>query len=301
MPQPIHHLRRWAVILPTITVASWLAMLGALFGTWYTSGEPRYVSEEETQSIAFISDIGAQNLKPVFIVCSAVSMSTYIPSLVIYFFYVSPVRTSPWTSQGLNRGNSSPSIYSTNPVMSLPPRPLQQHSLLLHIGIPLLSILFTVIGATNLILLTIFDTARYGKAHQLLLPTSIAAHIISCLILCGWSMVCLRQYRAQQQSQYGGIYSGDKFTLELYAPRIPISSASLVVKTVVVVFEIGLVILFAIMTWWLKTFDMAAVIGWVIVLLFAGYMLCLIVDLWVLGTAAKSELDAMESKTIAHV
>jgi hypothetical protein len=30
-----------------------LAMLAALFSSWYTSGEPRYVSEEDTQKIAY--------------------------------------------------------------------------------------------------------------------------------------------------------------------------------------------------------------------------------------------------------
>lgn len=47
--------------------------------------------------------------------------------------------------------------------------------------------------------------------------------------------------------------------------------------------------LFAVMTWWLKTYDEAAVMEWVVVLIFAGYMLCLIVDLWVLGCSAGSD------------
>jgi Frag1/DRAM/Sfk1 family len=226
----------------------------------------------------------------VFIICSAVAMGTYLFTLVIYFYYTSPARASPSSSlpsspswpgqgQGLSRVNSSPSIYSTDLGISLPPRPARQYSIFIHIALPLLSILFSVIGATNLILLTIFDTARYERAHRILLPTSIAAHILGCLILCIWTMVCLKQYRQPPYSH--GVYSGDKFTLELYAPRIPISRGSLVVKTVIVVFEIGLIVLFGVMVWWLKSFDMAAVMEWVVVLLFGGYMLCLVVDLWV--------------------
>lgn len=105
----------------------------------------------------------------------------------------------------------------------------------------------------------------------------------------------MRQYRMQQQlANYGrgGIYSGDKFTLELYAPQIPISLASLVIKSIIVALEFGLVALFAVMAWGLKTFDMAAVMEWVVVLMFAGYMLCLIVDLWVLGTTAREDEDS---------
>jgi hypothetical protein len=158
----------------------------------------------------------------------------------------------------------------------------------IRIGVPVLSILFSLIGATNLVLLTIFDTARYTSVHQLLLSTSISAHLLGCLILCIWTIICLSQYRSQQQHHKysGGIYSGDKFTLELYTPQIPISLPSLIIKAVIVAIEFGLVTLFAVMTWWLKTLDEAAVMEWVVVLMFAGYILCLIVDLWVLGSAS---------------
>ncbi|KAL3703052.1 hypothetical protein TMatcc_010240 [Talaromyces marneffei ATCC 18224] len=283
-------LKRWAFILPTITVASWL-------GSWFASGQPRYVSEEDTQTIAFISDIGAQHLKPVFIAGASISMTTYIPSLIVYFYYMSPARVPlSSSSESITRANSLPptSIYSTPPPSSLASQHhLQQEekwhqSLLSQIGIPLLSILFSLIGATSLVLLTIFDTARYTSAHQLLLPTSICSHILGCLILCFWTVICFRQYKAQiQHTKYsGGIYSGDKFTLELYMPRIPIFRPSLVIKAVIIAIEFGLVTLFAVMTWWLKTFDQAAVIEWVVVLTFGGYMLCLIVDLWVLGSSS---------------
>lgn len=202
-------------------------------------------------------------------------------------------------SESIIRVNSLPSIYSTPPPSSLASRyHLQQEkkwhqSLVFQISVPLLSILFSYIGAINLILLTIFDTARYTSVHQLLLPTSICAHILGCLILCIWTIICLRQYRTQQQyAKYsGGIYSGDKFTLELYTPQIPIALPSLVIKAVIVAIEFGLVTLFAVMTWWLRTFDEAAVMEWVVVLMFAGYMLCLIVDLWVLGRTTVSSDD----------
>ncbi|EED12175.1 protein SFK1, putative [Talaromyces stipitatus ATCC 10500] len=278
--------KRWAFVLPTTTVASWLAMLGALLGSWFTSGQPRYSSEEKTQSIAFLSDIGAQHLKPIFITCTSIAMITYIPTLIFYFYHMSPARIPlSSSSESIVRANSLPSIYSTPPSLPVQYQTQQKKwhdSLVFQISVPILSILFSLVGATNLILLTIFDTARYTSAHQLLLPISISSHILGCLILCIWTMLCLRQYRAQRLSKYGGIYSGDKFTVELYTPQIPISLPSLAIKSVIVVIEIGLVALFAVMSWWLEMFDNAAVLEWVVVLMFAGYMLCLIVDLWVL-------------------
>jgi hypothetical protein len=30
-------------------------MLAALLGSWFTSGQPRYISEEDTQTIAYVS------------------------------------------------------------------------------------------------------------------------------------------------------------------------------------------------------------------------------------------------------
>ncbi|KAH8694205.1 Frag1/DRAM/Sfk1 [Talaromyces proteolyticus] len=258
-----------AIIFPTITVISWLAMLAVLFGSWYTSGEPRYVSEEDTQTIAFISDIGAQNLKPVFIACSTLAMSTYLPTIALYFYFLSP--THPHT------GNRKSSPLST----------------LTRIGIPFLSSFFSLIGAVALILLTIFDTARFGVVHRRLLPASILSHILGCSLLCGWTFIRLHQHRQNTSlNGPGGILSGDKFTVELYAlAPIPISMASLVIKSIVVAFEFGLVVLFATMTWWLKTFDTAAVMEWTVVLMFAGYMACQAVDMWMIIRTQNARIE----------
>lgn len=54
-----------------------------------------------------------------------------------------------------------------------------------------------------------------------------------------------------------------------------------------VAIEFGLATLFAVMTWSLKAYDEAAVMEWVVVLMFGGYILCLIADLWVLGNAGR--------------
>jgi hypothetical protein len=74
----------------------------------------------------------------------------------------------------------------------------------------------------------------------------------------------------------------DKFTIQPY-DVLPISRPSLFIKSILVAAEFAIVVLFAVMTWWLKTFDTAAIMEWTVVLMFAAYMACQIGDLWVLG------------------
>ncbi|KAL8695515.1 MAG: hypothetical protein Q9218_000093 [Villophora microphyllina] len=54
-------------ILPLISAGTWLGMLLAMFIVWELEGSPHYVSMEGNQRIAYISDVGAQGLKPLFI------------------------------------------------------------------------------------------------------------------------------------------------------------------------------------------------------------------------------------------
>ena len=54
-------------VLPFISASMWLGMLLAMFIDWELEGHPHYASMESTQQIAYISDIGAEGLKPLFI------------------------------------------------------------------------------------------------------------------------------------------------------------------------------------------------------------------------------------------
>jgi hypothetical protein len=141
----------------------------------------------------------------------------------------------------------------------------------------LLSTLLSLIGATALILLTIFDTARYPSIHRTLLSGSIITNVLGCGLLCGWSFFRIRQHRQITLRNDDGIV--DKFSTTA-VDFLPISMPSLVIKSIFVAAEFALVASFAIMTWWLKTFDTAAIMEWAVVLMFAGYMACLIGDLW---------------------
>lgn len=57
------------------------ATLWALLITWLASGRPHYVSQDG--SIAYISDVGADILKPLFIVgCVSTGLSFFLSSAI---------------------------------------------------------------------------------------------------------------------------------------------------------------------------------------------------------------------------
>jgi len=60
-------------IFPIISGLCWLGLLLGLLIHWTSTGEPHYPSMESYQQIAYISDIGAQTLKPLFIAGSCVT------------------------------------------------------------------------------------------------------------------------------------------------------------------------------------------------------------------------------------
>ncbi|KAH7336537.1 Frag1/DRAM/Sfk1 family-domain-containing protein [Rhexocercosporidium sp. MPI-PUGE-AT-0058] len=66
----------WGVsywVFPVISGLCWLGMLMGLLIHWTSTGKPHYPSMDATQSIAYISDVGAQSLKPLFIAGSCVT------------------------------------------------------------------------------------------------------------------------------------------------------------------------------------------------------------------------------------
>lgn len=60
-------------VLPLISAGTWLGMLLAMFIVWELEGSPHYASMSDNQHIAYISDVGAQGLKPLFIAGACVT------------------------------------------------------------------------------------------------------------------------------------------------------------------------------------------------------------------------------------
>lgn len=73
--------RHWTYVwIPLATATMWYFMLWAMLIVWLASGRPRYKSDEH---IAYISDIGADVLKPLFITGCAITGVGFFLCLVV--------------------------------------------------------------------------------------------------------------------------------------------------------------------------------------------------------------------------
>ncbi|KIJ49728.1 hypothetical protein M422DRAFT_224824 [Sphaerobolus stellatus SS14] len=119
--------------IPAFAAIVWCGGLLAMIITWAAQGKPHYVSEDG--NIPYISDIGADILKPLFIVVCSVTAVCFVLSLIL----------ERWLR---HRGRLLPNMRRRERVFSV------------------LSIIGSLIGGAGLILLSIFDTKRHMKAHR---------------------------------------------------------------------------------------------------------------------------------------
>jgi hypothetical protein len=139
-------------------------MLMGLLISWNVEGKPHYPSMVDYQHIAYISDVGAQHLKPLFIAGSCVT------TIFLDLAFIS----DRWLR---HRGRLAKNLTRMEKVLSI------------------LSLVFAAIGTAGLILLSIFDTLRYPVLHDCFLLLFIAGYIISAIFVC-WEFQRLgMQYR----------------------------------------------------------------------------------------------------------
>lgn len=105
------------------------------------------------QSIAYISDVGAFGLKPLFIACSAVTVVCLDLGLI----------AERWLR---HTGRLAKNTSATQKVLSI------------------FSIFFALCGAAGLITLTILDTYHHPRAHDAGLLVFIVGYVISAIFLC---------------------------------------------------------------------------------------------------------------------
>jgi len=155
--------------LPVISAAAWFGTLLAMMIVWLAKGQPLYASMSvaEGQTIAYISDIGATGLKPLFIAGSAVSV------VVFDFAFIS----ERWLR---HKGRLAHNTSNAQKILSI------------------CSIIAAIVGAAGLILLTIFDTLRHPKLHRVFLGIFIVGYIISAIFVTAEYQrlgVTFRQYK----------------------------------------------------------------------------------------------------------
>ncbi|KAI0635809.1 Frag1/DRAM/Sfk1 family-domain-containing protein [Trametes polyzona] len=134
LPHEHHH---WLYVwIPLFGAFIWFGTLWALLITWLASGRPHYVSQDG--NIAYISDVGADILKPLFIVgCAITGLSFFLSSAI-----------ERWLR---HEGRLVANMRRRERVLAS------------------LAVFFAFVGMCGLILLSIFDTKRYTKEHRVFL------------------------------------------------------------------------------------------------------------------------------------
>lgn len=83
-PRTHRHRHHWLYVwIPGFTAFIWFGTVLALLVTWLASGRPHYVSMSPGQSIAYISDVAADFLKPLFVVACAITGVGFFLSLLV--------------------------------------------------------------------------------------------------------------------------------------------------------------------------------------------------------------------------
>lgn len=213
-------------VTPIFAGLVWLGTLLGLLLHWIIdTHRKRYASMDSRQQIAYISDVGAAELKPLFIAGCVVTT----------IFLDLSFGADRWLR---HRGRLVPNTTTGEKVLS---------------G---LTIVFALIGTAGLILLSIFDTLRHPKLHDVFLLLFIAGYVLSAIFIC-W------------EYQRLGIRNRTHTVLRV----------SFWIKLVFVVVEILLAIAFVACTF-TKHYNPGAVIEWVIAFIFSAYIFSFYVDLW---------------------
>ena len=131
----------------------WIGMLAAMFGTWEAEGTPHYPSMDKGQNIAYISDVGAFGLKPLFITGSVITT----------IFLDLGFAAERWLR---HYGRLAPNTSRTQSTLSS------------------VSIFFAVMGTCGLILLSNFDTYHHPRVHDGCLLLFLGGYILSAIFLC---------------------------------------------------------------------------------------------------------------------
>ncbi|KAJ5894384.1 Frag1/DRAM/Sfk1 family-domain-containing protein [Penicillium taxi] len=155
-------------VFPVVSASMWLAMLIAMIAVWAREGEPVYSNMSEGQTIAYISDVGAEGLKPLFITGSVIT----VVFLDLAFLSERWLRHAGQLLP--NKG-------------------------ILDKACACLSIFFSIAGALGLILLSCFDTRHYPRLHDGFLIMFMAAYLISAIFICAEYLRIGIFYRAQHR------------------------------------------------------------------------------------------------------
>ncbi|KAH9825389.1 SFK1-like membrane protein [Teratosphaeria destructans] len=195
-----------------------------MLGTWAAQGKPIYYWNDAGQHIPYISDVAATHWGyPLFIAGSAVTVVVFDLAFV----------SERWLR---HKGRLTQNYTTGEKVLSA------------------FAILFAIIGAAGLILLTIFDTRDYPHVHDAMLVIFIAGYIISAIFICA-------------EYQRLGIHYREHRVLR----------ASFWIKLAFIFVEVALVIGFGVESD-KGNYNTAAILEWTISLVYIFYVWSFIID-----------------------
>lgn len=140
-------------LFPVISACMWVSMLIAMIAKWAVDGYPHYPWMGADQDIAYISDIGASWIKPLFIAGGTVTV------VLLDLAFLSERWLRHAGQLVPNRG-------------------------WLDKGCAILSIFFSIGGALGMILLTSFDARQYPHKHDGFLIMFLFGYVLSAVCLC---------------------------------------------------------------------------------------------------------------------
>ncbi|KAF7330278.1 hypothetical protein MVEN_02465700 [Mycena venus] len=245
----------WYVWIPIFGSFIWFGTILSMLITWLAQGgtsRPRYSSQ--SQSIAYISDVGADILKPLFIVGCSITAVAFFLSLVIERY----LRHS---------GRLIPTMRRREKVFSV------------------LAVLGSVIGGAGLILLSVFDTKRHMNLHRVFLLMFMVGVALSAIFTCIEVHAPLRSLSAYSPDcQYRWISKDFHYLRELRAAYIA--------KGIIVSILVVLAIAFGAALFTRKAFNAGAILEWTISLGFTFYLLTFYFDLRQAKGVHKGQLNA---------
>lgn len=152
-------------VLPVISGIMWLATLLGLLLYWIlVTDRTHYASMSDTQTIAYISDVGASRLKPLFV----------FGCIVTTIFLDLSFAADRWLR---HKGRLAPNISIWEKVF---------------FG---LSIVFAIAGTVGLTCLSGFDTLHYPRLHILFLCLFIGGYLLSAIFICAEFQRLGKKYR----------------------------------------------------------------------------------------------------------
>ncbi|RYO87112.1 hypothetical protein DL764_008908 [Monosporascus ibericus] len=158
-------------ILPVISGVIWLATLLGLLLHWFSTGRPHYESMAPMQNVAYISDVGAAKLKPLFVAGCIVTTIFLDLSFAADRFL-------------RHRGRLVPNVSLREKV---------------YFG---LTIVFAIVGTVGLTCLSGFDTLHYPQLHNIFLVVFIVGYLLSAIFICAEFQRLGKTYRHHPWLRY---------------------------------------------------------------------------------------------------